>query len=174
MAARDGLVVLSVKDLSVRIAGESGVIDAVKSLGIAIARGQTFALVGESGCGKSMTALALLRLLPEAAHTVSGKIELGALDLNQLPESRMRAVRGRRIGIVFQEPSTSLNPVLSVGQQVIETLIAHTPYRGAAAIERAIWWLKRVGIPNAVERLRDYPFQFSGGQKQRVMIAIAL
>lgn len=168
------MTVLSVADLSVRIAGESGVLDAVKSLGMAIARGQTFALVGESGCGKSMTALALLRLLPEAAHFVSGKIELGSLDLNQLPESRMRAVRGRRIGIVFQEPSTSLNPVLSVGQQVIETLFAHTSYRGAAATERAIWWLKRVGIPNAAERLRDYPFQFSGGQKQRIMIAIAL
>lgn len=168
------MTVLSVADLSVRIAGESGVLDAVKSLGMAIARGQTFALVGESGCGKSMTALALLRLLPEAAHFVSGKIELGELDLNQLPESRMRAVRGRRIGIVFQEPSTSLNPVLSVGQQVIETLFAHTSYRGAAATERAIWWLKRVGIPNAAERLRDYPFQFSGGQKQRIMIAIAL
>ncbi|HEY9460515.1 MAG TPA: ABC transporter ATP-binding protein [Paralcaligenes sp.] len=173
-ATNDGPSVLSVEDLSVRIASESGVIDAVKSLGMAIARGQTFALVGESGCGKSMTALALLRLLPEAARTASGKIGLDGLDLNRLPEFRMRAIRGRRIGIVFQEPSTSLNPVLSVGQQVIETLFAHTAYRGAAAIERATWWLKRVGIPNAAERLRDYPFQFSGGQKQRVMIAIAL
>ena len=166
--------VLRVQDLSVRIASEDGTREAVSQLGIAIERGQTFALVGESGCGKSMTALALLRLLPDAAQLTSGSVWLGATDLSRLPESRMRTVRGGRMAIIFQEPSTSLNPVLTVGQQIVESLKAHTDYRGAAARARAIEWMDRVGIPDPAARFNDYPFQFSGGQKQRVMIAIAL
>ena len=165
---------LDVRGLDVDIAGESGMTHAVKRLRLAIARRQTFALVGESGCGKSMTALALLRLLPDAGRIVGGQIDLDGEDLNRLPESAMRGVRGGRIGIIFQEPSTSLNPVMRVGDQIIETLVAHTPLRGAAARERAIDWLRRVGIPEPERRVDDYPFQFSGGQKQRVMIAIAL
>ncbi|MPT28544.1 MAG: ABC transporter ATP-binding protein [Achromobacter sp.] len=165
---------LEVRGLDVDIAGESGMTHAVKRLRLAIARRQTFALVGESGCGKSMTALALLRLLPDAGRIVGGQIDLDGEDLNRLPESAMRGVRGGRIGIIFQEPSTSLNPVMRVGDQIIETLVAHTPLRGAAARERAIDWLRRVGIPEPERRVDDYPFQFSGGQKQRVMIAIAL
>ena len=165
---------LEVRGLDVDIAGESGMTHAVKRLQLAIARRQTFALVGESGCGKSMTALALLRLLPDAGRIVGGQIDLDGEDLNRLPESAMRGVRGGRIGIIFQEPSTSLNPVMRVGDQIIETLVAHTPLRGAAARERAIDWLRRVGIPEPERRVDDYPFQFSGGQKQRVMIAIAL
>ncbi|MGE8689340.1 MAG: ABC transporter ATP-binding protein [Achromobacter sp.] len=165
---------LEVRGLDVDIAGESGMTHAVKRLQLAIARRQTFALVGESGCGKSMTALALLRLLPDAGSIVGGQIDLDGEDLNRLPESAMRGVRGGRIGIIFQEPSTSLNPVMRVGDQIIETLVAHTPLRGAAARERAIDWLRRVGIPEPERRVDDYPFQFSGGQKQRVMIAIAL
>lgn len=166
--------VLSVRNLSVQIATEAGVLDAVKSLTLAIELGQTFALVGESGCGKSMTALALLRLLPDAGRITAGQVMLGRSDLNRLPEFRMRAVRGGQVGIVFQEPATSLNPVLTVGQQIIETLHAHTDYRGGAAVDRAVQWMERVGIPDARERFSDYSFQFSGGQKQRVMIAIAL
>src|SRR5690606_26650416 len=166
--------VLSVDGLSVQIAGDGGLTQAVKSLQLTIARRQTFALVGESGCGKSMTALALLRLLPDAGSIVGGQIDLDGEDLNRLPESAMRGVRGGRIGIIFQEPSTSLNPVMRVGDQIIETLVARTPLRGAAARERAIDWLRRVGIPEPERRVDDYPFQFSGGQKQRVMIAIAL
>ncbi|MGS1010305.1 ABC transporter ATP-binding protein [Achromobacter anxifer] len=165
---------LEVHDLHVDIAGESGMTHAVKRLQLAISRRQTFALVGESGCGKSMTALALLRLLPDAGRIVGGQIDLDGEDLNRLPESAMRGVRGGRIGIIFQEPSTSLNPVMRVGDQIIETLIAHTPLRGTAARARAMDWLRRVGIPEPERRIDDYPFQFSGGQKQRVMIAIAL
>jgi len=165
---------LEVRGLDVDIAGDSGMTHAVKRLQLAIARRQTFALVGESGCGKSMTALALLRLLPDAGRIVGGQIELDGEDLNRLPESAMRGVRGGRIGIIFQEPSTSLNPVMRVGDQIVETLAAHTPLRGAAARARAIDWLRRVGIPEPERRVDDYPFQFSGGQKQRVMIAIAL
>lgn len=166
--------VLTVTGLAVQIAGEAGVNQAVKSLQLAISRGETFALVGESGCGKSMTALALLRLLPEAGRIAAGNIYLGDVELNTLSEQRMRAIRGGQIGIIFQEPSTSLNPVMTIGQQMVETLRAHTTYRGKALAERAGWWLDRVGIPDAVNRLNDYPFQFSGGQKQRIMIAIAL
>jgi len=165
---------LAVDGLDVAIAGDSGLTHAVKRLQLAIARGETFALVGESGCGKSMTALALLRLLPDAGRIVGGQIALDGQDLNQLPESAMRGVRGGRIGIIFQEPSTSLNPVMRVGDQILETLQAHTPLRGAAARARAIDWLRRVGIPEPERRIDDYPFQFSGGQKQRIMIAIAL
>ncbi|TAL86921.1 MAG: ABC transporter ATP-binding protein [Candidimonas sp.] len=166
--------VLAVRGLSVQVASDAGLFEAVKSLQLAVERGQTFALVGESGCGKSITALALLRLLPEAGQITAGEIRLGAQDLNRLPEHRMRAVRGGQIGIIFQEPATSLNPVLTVGQQIVEMLAAHTSYRGAAAVERAQWWLARVGIPEPKRRFHDYPFQFSGGQKQRVMIAMAL
>jgi len=165
---------LTVNGLDVDVAGESGMTHAVKRLQLAISQRETFALVGESGCGKSMTALALLRLLPDAGRIVGGQIDLDGEDLNRLPESAMRGVRGGRIGIIFQEPSTSLNPVMRVGDQIIETLTAHTPLRGAAARARAIDWLRRVGIPDPDRRIDDYPFQFSGGQKQRVMIAIAL
>jgi len=165
---------LTVNGLDVDVAGESGMTHAVKRLQLAISKRETFALVGESGCGKSMTALALLRLLPDAGRIVGGQIDLDGEDLNRLPESAMRGVRGGRIGIIFQEPSTSLNPVMRVGDQITETLTAHTPLRGAAARARAIDWLRRVGIPEPERRIDDYPFQFSGGQKQRVMIAIAL
>ncbi|WP_454691062.1 ABC transporter ATP-binding protein [Achromobacter aloeverae] len=172
--ARGGDTVLRVDGLRVDIAGEHQMLQAVKRLSLAIERGETFALVGESGCGKSITALALLRLLPDAARVVGGQVDLGGEDLNQLPERAMRTVRGGRIGIIFQEPSTSLNPVMRVGDQIVETLRAHTPLRGAQARARAIDWLRRVGIPDPERRIDDYPMQFSGGQKQRVMIAIAL
>lgn len=174
MAGTDARSILSVSDLSVQIASDAGVRNAVESLSLAINKGQTFALVGESGCGKSMTALALLRLLPDAGRIAAGAIHLGRVELNGLSERSMREVRGAQIGIIFQEPATSLNPVMSIGEQLTETLRLHTAYRGKALQERAAWWLTRVGIPDAGNRLQDYPFQFSGGQKQRVMIAIAL
>jgi peptide/nickel transport system ATP-binding protein len=174
MAGADAGPVLSVADLSVQIASDAGVRNAVESLSLAIDQGQTFALVGESGCGKSMTALALLRLLPDAGRIAAGAIHLGRVELNGLTERGMRDVRGAQVGIIFQEPATSLNPVMSVGEQLTEMLRLHTPYRGQALQDRAAWWLTRVGIPDAGNRLHDYPFQFSGGQKQRVMIAIAL
>jgi peptide/nickel transport system ATP-binding protein len=166
--------VLQVTGLTVNVAGDTGVLQAVNSLELAVNRGETFALVGESGCGKSMTAMALLRLLPPAAWQAQGVLHLGQTNLAALPEYEMRRMRGGQIGIIFQEPSTSLNPVMTVGSQLAETLRLHTRFRGRELRQRAIWWLDRVGIPNADQRLNDYPFQFSGGQKQRIMIAIAL
>ena len=131
-----GSPMLEVRDLEIDIAGERGITQAVKRLGLAVARRETFALVGESGCGKSMTALALLRLLPDAGRIVGGQIDLDGEDLNRLPESAMRGVRGGRIGMIFQEPSTSLNPVMRVGDQIIETLTTHTSLRGRRAPAR--------------------------------------
>ena len=169
---------LDINNLQVELDAEAGVVRAIDGLRLSIGRGETFALVGESGCGKSMTALALMRLLPDNGHVVAGDIHIGQgkdrIDVLALPEAQMRAVRGGRIGMIFQEPSTSLNPVMKVGQQIIEAIEAHTDLRGAAARAKAIEWLKRVGIPEPERRIDDYPFRMSGGQKQRAMIAIAL
>ena len=143
-------------------------------LSLTLTRGETFALVGESGCGKSMTALSILRLLPDNGRVQGGRMDLSGTDIAQLPEARMRDVRGRRVSIIFQEPSTSLNPVLPVGRQIVEVIERHTALRGAAARAQALDWLKRVGLPEPERRIDSYPFQLSGGQKQRVMIAIAL
>ncbi|WP_299451651.1 dipeptide ABC transporter ATP-binding protein [uncultured Pigmentiphaga sp.] len=169
-----GQAMLDVRHLDVMLDSDHGIVHAVDALSLAIERGQTFALVGESGCGKSMTALALLRLLPDAGRIERGETLLDGVDLNRLPERDMRAVRGRKIGIIFQEPATSLNPVMRVGDQIVETIVTHTSLRGAAAKSKAVEWLRRVGIPEPERRVDDYPFQLSGGQKQRVMIAIAL
>lgn len=163
---------LKVVDLCVQIQGSGQRV--VDQISFTIAKGQTFALVGESGSGKSMTALAMLRLLPEAAQIEGGQVLLGHTDLFSLTESQMRGIRGGKIAMIFQEPATCLNPVLSIGDQLIESLKAHTTYRGAQLKQRAIWWLDRVGISQAATRFDDYPFQFSGGQRQRIMIAMAL
>ncbi len=165
---------LNVHDLKVALDAEIGLVKAIDGLSISIQRGETFALVGESGCGKSMTALALMRLLPENGSVTQGRIDLEGGDLLALPESGMRAVRGGRIGMIFQEPSTSLNPVMRIGEQVVEAIQAHTVLRGAAARAKAIEWLGRVGIPEPESRFDEYPFRMSGGQKQRVMIAMTL
>jgi len=153
---------------------DHGLVRAVEDLRLSIERGQTFALVGESGCGKSMTALSILRLLPENGRVAEGTIRVGDIDVVQLPEARMRDVRGRRVSIIFQEPATSLNPVMRVGDQIVEVIERHTAVKGQAARAKSIDWLTRVGIPEPARRVDDYPFQLSGGQKQRVMIAIAL
>ncbi|MBN9203927.1 ABC transporter ATP-binding protein [Methylibium petroleiphilum] len=165
---------LSIEALHVALDADAGLVRAIDGLSLAIARGETFALVGESGCGKSMTALALMRLLPENGRVTAGSVRLGGEELLDLPESRMRAVRGARVGMIFQEPATSLNPVMRIGAQIVEAIEAHTPLRGAAARAKALDWLRRVGIPEPERRIDDYPFRLSGGQKQRVMIAIAL
>jgi peptide/nickel transport system ATP-binding protein len=166
--------VLKIEQLLTVLDTDSGLVRAVDALSMTIERGETFALVGESGCGKSMTALSILRLLPENGRVADGRIELSGIDVAQLPEARMRDVRGRRVSIIFQEPATSLNPVLPVGAQIVEVIERHTPLRGAAARAKALDWLKRVGLPEPERRIDSYPFQLSGGQKQRVMIAIAL
>jgi peptide/nickel transport system ATP-binding protein len=165
---------LNIHDLEVALDADAGLVRAIDGLSLAIARGETFALVGESGCGKSMTALALMRLLPENGRVVAGRIDIDGTDTLALPEAHMREVRGGRIGMIFQEPSTSLNPVMKVGDQIVEAIEAHTPLRGAAARAKAIEWLRKVGIPEPERRIDEYPFRMSGGQKQRVMIAIAL
>ncbi|HJW50408.1 MAG TPA: ABC transporter ATP-binding protein [Burkholderiaceae bacterium] len=165
---------LTVDALDTVLDTDSGLVHAVDALSLTLTRGETFALVGESGCGKSMTALSILRLLPDNGRVQHGRIDLAGTDIAELPEARMRDLRGRRISIIFQEPSTSLNPVLTVGRQIIEVIERHTALRGAAARARAIEWLQRVGLPEPERRIDNYPFQLSGGQKQRVMIAIAL
>jgi len=165
---------LSIDQLRVELDAETGIVRAIDRLSLAIRRGETFALVGESGCGKSMTALALMRLLPDSGAVTGGDITLDDTDVLGLPESAMRGVRGGRIGMIFQEPGTSLNPVLTVGRQMVETIEAHTPLRGEAARRKAVDWLQRVGIPEPERRFDDYPFRMSGGQKQRVMIAMTL
>ncbi|WP_088280720.1 ABC transporter ATP-binding protein [Ideonella sp. A 288] len=165
---------LTIDALEVELDAESGVVRAIDGLALSIQRGETFALVGESGCGKSMTALALMRLLPDNGVVTAGRIGLDDTEVLDLAEASMRSVRGARIGMIFQEPATSLNPVMRVGDQVVEAIEAHTPLRGDAARAKAIDWLRRVGIPEPERRIDDYPFRMSGGQKQRVMIAMTL
>ncbi len=172
--AQSTQTVLQVEDLTIAIDHEEQLKFAVEQLAITVHRGETFALVGESGSGKSMTALALMRLLPEALHVVSGEVLLDGQDLNALSEMAMQHVRGSRIAMIFQEPGTSLNPILRVGDQLLETICTHTDLRGQAARDKAIGWLTRVGIDEPQVRIDHYPFQFSGGQKQRIMIAMAL
>ncbi|MBA4110947.1 MAG: ABC transporter ATP-binding protein [Leptothrix sp. (in: Bacteria)] len=165
---------LQTQDLQVVLDAEAGLVKAIDGLSLAVERGETFALVGESGCGKSMTALALMRLLPENARVIGGDVQLDQHSLLDLPESAMRRVRGARIAMIFQEPATSLNPIMRVGDQILETIETHTALRGRAAHAKAIDWLTRVGIPEPARCMDRYPFELSGGQKQRVMIAIAL
>jgi peptide/nickel transport system ATP-binding protein len=155
-------------------ASGGAVVRALDGVDLEIGRGETFAIVGESGCGKSMTALTLMRLLPEQARVVGGSARLDDTDLLALPEARMRDVRGARVAMIFQEPATSLNPVLTVGRQIVEVLERHFGLRGAGARARAAALLDAVGIADSARRLDDYPFQLSGGMKQRVMIALAL
>jgi peptide/nickel transport system ATP-binding protein len=165
---------LNITDLKVALDADAGLVKAIDGLTLAIQRGETFALVGESGCGKSMTALALMRLLPDNGDITHGNVVLEGQDVLALPESGMRAVRGGRIGMIFQEPGTSLNPVMRVGDQIVEAIEAHTALRGKAARAKAIEWLGKVGIPEPERRIDEYPFRLSGGQKQRVMIAMTL
>ena len=165
---------LKIDDLKVALDAESGLVKAIDGLSLSIKRGETFALVGESGCGKSMTALALMRLLPDSGEITHGNVALEGEDVLALPESQMRAVRGGKIGMIFQEPATSLNPVMRVGEQIVEAIEAHTALRGDAARAKAIEWMGKVGIPEPERRIDEYPFRLSGGQKQRVMIAMTL
>ena len=165
---------LSVKELRTHLYTEGGVVRAVDGVSFEVGRGETFALVGESGCGKSMTALSIMRLLPDAGAIVGGVIELDGRDLLALPESEMRGVRGGRIGMIFQEPALSLNPVMTVGEQVAEALRQHTMLEGAELAARVLELLEAVRIPDYARHQNEYPFQLSGGMKQRVMIAVAL
>ena len=166
---------LRVADLSVDFATQEGTVHAVDCVSFDVAPGELVGLVGESGCGKSVTASAILgltRMLGNA--TVSGRIEFEGRDLLALPEKEVRRVRGKDIAMIFQDPVTSLNPVLSIERLMTEGIEVHLGLKHEAAVERAVEMLRLVGIPKAEERIRDYPHQFSGGMRQRVMIAIAL
>ena len=148
--------------------------DVVRDVSFTLHPGRTLCLVGESGCGKSMTALSLLRLIPEPGRLAAGRILFEGRDLAELSESAMERVRGRDIGMIFQEPMTSLNPVIRVGEQVAEPLMRHLRLPKKAALAEAVELFRLVGIPAPDMRVRDYPHQLSGGMRQRVMIAMAL
>ena len=166
---------LSLRDLRVRFQTPNGPAFAVNGVSLDVDAGETLGLVGESGCGKSVTSLAVLRLLPPGrACTVAGRIVFDGTDLLSLPEPDMRAMRGRDLAMVFQDPMTSLNPVLTVGEQIVETIRAHRRISQRQARARAVELLGMVGIPHPSQQLRRYPHQFSGGMRQRVMIAMAL
>ena len=170
---------LNIHGLSTRLASEAGWVHALDDISLAIEKGQTFALVGESGCGKSMTALSIARLLPDSGAIVAGQVKLNeannaGTDVLRISETAMRTLRGKRIAMIFQEPGTSLNPVMTVGDQLTEIICLHTGASKAQALKEAEEWLGRVGIPEPKKRLQQYPFEMSGGQKQRVMIAMAL
>ncbi len=167
--------VLAVGGLTVVVRGEDGEREVVSDLSFTLSRGETLCIAGESGSGKSMTSLAIMRLLPEpAARIAAGSIRLGDTDLTRLDERRMQRVRGNRIAMIFQEPMTSLNPVLSIGRQLIEAIERHTGLSGREARQRAVEALKAVRIPEAESRLKQFPHELSGGMRQRVMIAMAL
>lgn len=165
---------LEVTDLRVLLHTGRQPVRAVDGLSLAIHPGETFALLGESGSGKSITALSIMRLLPDAGEIVHGSVRLNGDELLTLPESAMRKVRGNRIGMIFQEPMLSLNPVMTTGAQIGEVLLQHSGLRGAALQTRILELMRQVGIPDPARRMAEYPFQFSGGMKQRVMIAMAL
>jgi oligopeptide transport system ATP-binding protein len=172
MASREPL--LAVDDLSVQFWTGGGTVYAVNGISFEVAAGETLGIVGESGCGKSVTALALLGLLPRAGRVKSGTARLEGRDLLQLKDRDLRRLRGRQIAMIFQDPMTSLNPVLTIGRQIREALETHFDLDRKEAEARAAEALDRVGIPSAKARLRDYPHQFSGGMRQRAMIAMAL
>ena len=165
---------LEVKNLSTYFFTPEGVVKAVDDITYDLEEGETLALVGESGCGKSVSALSIMRLIQRPGRTVSGEVNFNGQDLLALDDSDMRRIRGKDMAMIFQEPMTSLNPVLTIGKQLTEALMLHLGLEQEAANDRAGDLLQRVGIPEGRGRLRDYPHQFSGGMRQRVMIAMAL
>ncbi len=169
------MALLSVEDLVVRFRTHDATIHAVNGVTFEVEEGERLGLVGESGCGKSVTNLAIIRLLPKPAGRVEGgRVMFDGQDLATLSEAEIRDLRGKDIAMIFQDPMTSLNPVLTIEEQMVETIRAHRPVSKDAAKARAIELLAMVGIPKPETRLRDFPHQFSGGMRQRVMIAIAL
>jgi len=175
MSGIDGPALLEVEDLRTHFFTLDGTTRAVDGVGFTVSAGETLGIVGESGCGKSVTALSIMRLLPaKLGRTVSGSVRFDGVDLLSLDEAAMRQIRGNRIAMIFQEPMTSLNPVLTIGAQIAEAVMIHERADRAAGLKRAIEMLRLVRIPDAERRVHDYPHQFSGGMRQRVMIAMAL
>ncbi|MDQ3067607.1 MAG: ABC transporter ATP-binding protein [Actinomycetota bacterium] len=165
---------LSVEDLHVRFGTERGLVYAVNGVSFEISAGETLGIVGESGCGKSVTSLAILGILGRNARVTSGKAMFGGRDLLSLDDEQLRSIRGKEIAMIFQDPMTSLNPVLTIGRQIREALETHFGMEREQADRRSTELLDQVGIPSAKSRLKDYPHQFSGGMRQRAMIAMAL
>jgi len=166
---------LEVDDLKVYFASRDGIFRAVDGVSFALDPGETLGIVGESGCGKSVTAMSVLRLIPSPPSVVAGgAIRYRGVDLLQVSEQRMREIRGNEISMIFQDPMTSLNPVLTIGEQIAETVQLHQRLGQRAAWERAVEMLQLVNIPEPKKRSREYPHQFSGGMRQRAMIALAL
>ena len=167
--------VLEVEDLQTYFYTRSGLVKAVDGVSFSLARGATLAIVGESGCGKSVTALSLMRLVADPpGRIIGGRVRLEGVDLLRLDEAAMRDIRGNQISMVFQEPMTSLNPVMTIGRQISEALILHQRMSNKAALNRAVEMLALVGIPEPKQRAKEYPHQLSGGMRQRAMIAMAL
>ena len=165
---------LDVRNLSVQFTTRAGTVTVLDDISFTLERGERISFVGESGCGKSMTALALMGLLPAMGRVSGGQILFKGEDLTQASAARLRRLRGNEVSMIFQEPMTSLNPVFTIGQQIVEVLRLHRGIDNASARRRALELLEAVRIPNASARIDDYPHQLSGGQRQRVMIAIAL
>ena len=166
---------LEVKDLTTHFFTDDGVVRAVDGVSFHVDKGETLGVVGESGCGKTVTALSIMRLIPQPpGQIVRGRIDYNGRNLLELPPKEMRKIRGKEISMIFQEPMTSLNPVFTVGEQIAEALRLHEGLNRRDALDRAVEMLRLVHIPNAERRVREYPHQLSGGMRQRVMIAMAL
>jgi len=169
------VTLLEVRDLKVYYYAFDGVVRAVDGVSMSIGTGEFFGLIGESGCGKSTLGNAILRLVPPPGRISGGSVYFQGEDLLSLPEERMRDIRGDRISMIFQDPTAALDPVYTIGDQIVETILAHNPdYGKREAEQRAVELLKLVGIPGAEARIHEYPHQFSGGMRQRAIIAIAL
>ncbi len=171
---QNGQLALEVRDLDVRIEGGGGSFLVVRDMAFSVARGETLAIVGESGCGKSMTALTLLRLHPPAATVERGCVSVDGQDVLALPRAALEDIRGERVGMIFQEPLTALNPVMTIGDQIAEALRRHRDIGRRAAARRAVELLNLVRMPDPDHRAKLYPHQLSGGMRQRAMIALAL
>ncbi|MCP4711503.1 MAG: ABC transporter ATP-binding protein, partial [Planctomycetes bacterium] len=167
-------VLIEIKNLKTHFFTAPGTLRAVDDISFSVAPGQTLALVGESGCGKSVTGLSIMRLIPPPGKIVTGQIIYQNRDLLKLSEKDMRRMRGNEIAMIFQETMSSLNPVYTVGGQIVEAIKLHQGIKGKAAWEKAVEMLKAVGIASPEQRVRCYPHQLSGGMRQRVMLAIAL
>jgi oligopeptide/dipeptide ABC transporter ATP-binding protein len=168
------LDLLEIQGLTTHFFTRSGVIKAIDNLSLRLQKGRVLGLVGESGCGKTVTALSILNLVPYPGKIVSGKILFEGRDLLALPVDEMRTIRGARISMIFQEPMTALNPVFTVGNQIAEVLTAHQDISNKQAMDAAVALLRSVGIPSPEKRVEEYPHQLSGGMRQRVMIAMAI
>ncbi len=165
---------LDVRSLCLSFATSQGSIDALRGVNFCLYPGEIVGLIGESGCGKSLTAFSLLKLFPTNSHRLSGKVLFEEKDLLNASEKEMQTIRGQKIGLIFQDPSLSLNPTKRIGDQLIEGLVHHQHMSKQAALQMGIEWLQKVGISDALHRMRQYPHEMSGGMKQRIVIAMTL